>query len=135
MSEENPRVGTEANDLLTRLGHGVEMLRGSRIELENYRPAEHGDLVSFEGLPGYEEIDRYWLNAPFAYASINYDPEENEHHYHVVEPELSPHTTSCSARCSMTFTRRCCTNGSWRARPRRCSRGSSGTGSRTTAST
>jgi flagellar protein FlaI len=36
-----------------------------------------------------EEIDRYWLNVPFAFVSINYDPETTEHRYQVVEPDLT----------------------------------------------
>jgi len=80
---DDPRAGT-----LERLKRGVEALRGSHIDLENYRPDEHGALVSFQGMDGYEEIDRYWLNAPFAYASINYGAEDNEYVYRVAEPDL-----------------------------------------------
>jgi flagellar protein FlaI len=45
--------------------------------------------MEFDGLEGLEEVDRYWLNAPFAFVSINYDPDAGEHRYHVVEPRLS----------------------------------------------
>ena len=65
-----------------------EMLRGSTISVEDYTPAVHGSLIAFEGLSGLEEVDRYWVDAPFAFVSINYDPAEHEHYYHVVEPEL-----------------------------------------------
>jgi flagellar protein FlaI len=71
-----------------RLSRTIEMLRGSRIDVENYDPSRHGPLVEFDGLPGHEEVDRYWLNAPFSFVSINYDPTENEYAYHVVEPAL-----------------------------------------------
>ncbi len=64
------------------------MLRGSTISETEYRPAEHGPLVSFSGLEGYEEVDRYWVNAPYAFVWIGHDPAENEYRYHVVEPEL-----------------------------------------------
>jgi flagellar protein FlaI len=66
----------------------IEMFRGSRIDIENWAPARHDHLVDFGGREGYEEVDRYWLNAPFSYASINYDAEENQYLYHVVEPTL-----------------------------------------------
>ena len=66
----------------------AEVLRGSSISADGYDPAEHGPLVSFSGLDGYEEVDRYWVNAPFAFVSINHDDEENEYLYHVVEPDL-----------------------------------------------
>lgn len=71
-----------------QLARTAEMLRTSAVDLENYRPDEHGPLVTFSGLPGYEEVERYWVNAPFAFVSINFDPEANEHYYYVVEPEL-----------------------------------------------
>ncbi len=63
------------------------MLQGSTISVGEYDPSVHGSLITFTGVPGYEEVDRYWVNAPFAFVSINYDPEANEHLYHV-EPEL-----------------------------------------------
>ncbi|PSQ26384.1 type II secretion system protein [Halobacteriales archaeon QS_9_68_17] len=71
-----------------RIRRAVEMLRGSNIDPENYDPDRHGNLVTFDGLDGYEEIDRYWVNAPFAFVSINRDSEENKHLYHAVEPQL-----------------------------------------------
>ena len=55
---------------------------------ENYAPDTHGALVAFDGLEGYEEVDRYWLNAPYAFASINLDTEADEYRYQVVEPDL-----------------------------------------------
>ena len=71
-----------------RIRRTVEMLRGSNIDPENYDPDRHGNLVTFDGLDGYEEIDRYWVNAPFAFVSINRGHEENKYLYHAVEPEL-----------------------------------------------
>jgi flagellar protein FlaI len=73
---------------MEQLSRTVEMFRGSRIDIENWSPTEHGRLVNFGGKEGYEEVDRYWLNAPFSYASVNYDAEENQYLYHVVEPTL-----------------------------------------------
>ncbi|MFB6081485.1 MAG: type II/IV secretion system ATPase subunit [Halanaeroarchaeum sp.] len=72
-----------------RLERLIEVLTGSSIEVEDYDPAEHGPLISFSGLDGYEEVDRYWVNAPFAFISVNYDDAANEYRYEVVEPELS----------------------------------------------
>jgi flagellar protein FlaI len=66
----------------------AEVLRGTTIDAEEYDPSEHGSLVSFSGLDEYEETERYWVDAPFAFVSINYDDVENEYRYHVVEPEL-----------------------------------------------
>ncbi|ALG82362.1 type II/IV secretion system ATPase subunit [Halanaeroarchaeum sulfurireducens] len=77
------------DDARWRLARIVEVLRGSSVSAEGYDPDRHGPLVSFDGLPGYEEVDRYWVNAPFAFVSVNHDERHNEYRYHVVEPELT----------------------------------------------
>jgi len=71
------------------LSQTARALAGSTIDIDSYDPSRHEPLVSFDGLDGYEELERYWLNAPFAFASINYDPEETDYLYHVVEPKLT----------------------------------------------
>jgi flagellar protein FlaI len=83
-------VSRRVEDLQWRLERVYETLRGSRVDVGRYRPDEHGPLLSFDGVPGYEEVDRYWVDAPFAFVSINHDTEDNEHLYKVVEPELDP---------------------------------------------
>ncbi|PSP55179.1 type II secretion system protein [Halobacteriales archaeon QS_1_67_19] len=82
------RVRVRFRGVERRLRRTAEVLRGTAVNAEEYDPATHGPLVSFSGLDGFEEIERYWVNAPFAFVSINYDDAENEHRYHVVEPEL-----------------------------------------------
>ncbi len=71
------------------LSRTARMLTGSSVTLTDYDPKRHDPLVTFDGLPGYEEVDRYWVNAPFSFISINYDPEETKHYYYVVEPTLT----------------------------------------------
>jgi len=71
------------------LSQTARALTGSTLTVSEYDPKRHGRLVTFDGLEGYEEIDRYWVNAPFAFISINYLPEESEHRYYVAEPQLS----------------------------------------------
>ncbi|WP_254862116.1 type II/IV secretion system ATPase subunit [Halovivax gelatinilyticus] len=75
--------------LRRRLGYVGDVLRGSRIELARYDPNAHDPLVSFDVPVGFSEIDRYWVNAPFAFVSILFDPERNAHQYTVVEPSLT----------------------------------------------
>ncbi|MFC7134503.1 MULTISPECIES: type II/IV secretion system ATPase subunit [Salinibaculum] len=70
------------------LSRTARLLTGSLVTVTDYDPRRHDRLVSFDGLSGYEEIDRYWVDAPFSFVSINYDPEAQEHYYYVVEPEL-----------------------------------------------
>jgi flagellar protein FlaI len=66
----------------------MEVVRGSSLDVPEYSPQDHGPLVSFDGLPGYEEADRYWVNAPYAFVYVGFDPEDDEYLYHVVEPGL-----------------------------------------------
>jgi flagellar protein FlaI len=88
MSDTNePRKGV-LESAMEQLSRTVEMFQGSSIEIEDWSPSRHDRLVEFGGREGYEEVDRYWLNAPFSYASINYESEENQYLYHVVEPTL-----------------------------------------------
>ena len=88
MALERPRTSGTLDSLRKQALGVYEMLRGSTIDVEDYTPAYHGPLISFNGLEDYEEVERYWVDMPFAFVSINYDPEENEHLYYVVEPEL-----------------------------------------------
>jgi flagellar protein FlaI len=91
MAEHDPTDGGQ--DTVARLrewvGRTARLLTGSTVTVTDYDPRRHGRLVSFDGLDGYEEVDRYWVNVPYAFVSINYDPEAQEHLYHVVEPALS----------------------------------------------
>ena len=59
-------------------------------EPEPYDQDTHGALVVFEGVPNYEEVERYWVDKPYAFVVILYNEEENERVYHVCEPKLTP---------------------------------------------
>ena len=71
------------------LSKTARLLTGSTIGVTEYDPRRHSNLVEFDGLEGYEEIDRYWVNAPFAFVSINLDEAAQEYRYQVVEPSLT----------------------------------------------
>jgi flagellar protein FlaI len=43
----------------------------------------------FDYLAGYEEVERYWVNEPYSYVTLLFDPEEKTYRYQVVEPELT----------------------------------------------
>ncbi|MFC7132181.1 MULTISPECIES: type II/IV secretion system ATPase subunit [Salinibaculum] len=45
-------------------------------------------FFDFGYLQEYEEVEHHWVNAPFAYVSVLYDEDANEHIYHVTEPHL-----------------------------------------------
>ncbi len=38
----------------------------------------------------FREVDRYWVNKPFAFVSIFLSTKENEHKYYLIEPYLTP---------------------------------------------
>ncbi|MDY6966151.1 MAG: ATPase, T2SS/T4P/T4SS family [Halobacteriota archaeon] len=60
-----------------------------KLEIEEYLPDEHGDLTTFDGVPGYEEVERYWVNEPYAFVVILFNKNDNEYVYHVAEPALT----------------------------------------------
>jgi flagellar protein FlaI len=84
--------------LRRRLVRTYEMLRGSTLDVRPFRPGEDGPLASFDVPPGHDELDRYWVNAPFAYVVITRDVEESENRYHAVEPDLNPVETTLRDR-------------------------------------
>ena len=89
-SEPAPESGSDSlADVRDWLSRTARLLTGSAVRVTDYDPKRHGRLVDFDGLDGYEEIERYWVDAPFAFISINFDPEAQEHLYYVVEPELT----------------------------------------------
>lgn len=65
-------------------------LKKHEIKIEKYDPEKHGIITHFEGVPGYEEVERYWVTEPYAFVAILYSREKNEYLYHVVEPALTP---------------------------------------------
>ncbi len=65
------------------------ILRPTSLSIGEYLPGQHQPLVEFERPAELEEVERYWVNAPFAFVVILYDPAENEHRYRVVEPSLT----------------------------------------------
>lgn len=58
-------------------------------EIEKYDPDIHGPISHFDGLEGYEEVERYWVSEPYTFVVILFNPERNSHLYYVVEPELT----------------------------------------------
>jgi flagellar protein FlaI len=60
-------------------------------EVEDYNPKIHGPLVdlTFQPKPGFEEIEVYPVNEPFAYIRIIYDHSTHEYTYLILEPLLT----------------------------------------------
>ncbi|MFW5918374.1 MAG: type II/IV secretion system ATPase subunit [Haloferacaceae archaeon] len=74
------------DDVGRRVRRAVEMLRGSDLGVRPYRPAVDGPLGTFEVPVNEEEVDRYWVNPPYAYVAVTYLPDDSEHRYYAVEP-------------------------------------------------
>ncbi len=83
-SSDDSLLGT-ARRTITRV---LETLQGSTIHLKPYDPKTDGPLVDLPPLEGFEEVDRYWVNAPFSFVRIVYDSQRNKHRYQTVEPAL-----------------------------------------------
>ena len=81
-------LGDRIEELQRRLSHAWELLQGSTLDVSPFRPGEDGPLASFVVPEDEREVDRYWVNAPYAYVVITYDEAESEHRYYAVEPEL-----------------------------------------------
>ena len=75
-----------------RLSRTAEILRGSEVPDELYRPDEHGSIV---GSREFDDriVERYWLNAPYAYVLVTYDDQADKHRYRTVEPSLDSFET------------------------------------------
>jgi flagellar protein FlaI len=60
-------------------------------EVEDYNPKIHGPLVdlTFQPKPGFEEIEVYPVNEPYAYIRIIYDHSTHENTYIILEPLLT----------------------------------------------
>jgi flagellar protein FlaI len=81
-----PRV----DDLIAELDETVRELSTKISELEKMRATqEFTEYCVFNPPPGYQEIERYWIQKPFVWAAILYSPERNERMYYLVEPVLS----------------------------------------------
>lgn len=65
-----------------------DVLTQSTLAIDDYEPATHGPILTYSSPQDLEEIERYWVDAPFAFVTINHDQDANEHRYQVVEPDL-----------------------------------------------
>ncbi|WP_224332208.1 type II/IV secretion system ATPase subunit [Haloprofundus halobius] len=79
---------TPLDALRRRASRTLELLRGVDVAVRPLRPASDGPLASFDPPNGHEEVDRYWVSAPYAYVVVTYAAAENAHRYHTVEPDL-----------------------------------------------
>jgi flagellar protein FlaI len=100
MSGETLAGGIEGRieTLRRRARYTWELLRGVDVAVRPFQPGEDGPLGSFSPPEDETEVDRYWVNAPFAYVVITHDDEESEYRYHAVEPDLDEFAASLLER-------------------------------------
>jgi archaeal flagellar protein FlaI len=78
-------IKKQTENILNKNGKKIET-----IELvEPYNVGIYGNIVNFDGIPGYVEVDRYWVNEPFSFISIQFNVATDDYIYYIVEPELT----------------------------------------------
>jgi flagellar protein FlaI len=83
-----PQDGSIAADLLARLRRIARALRGSTFDPRPYDPAVDDPLATFSVPDGERELDRYWVNRPFAFVVITEHNADGDRSYYAVEPDL-----------------------------------------------
>ncbi len=89
LAEGNEEEQGEEAAKLNFVGKIKTLFRRTEIEVEPYEPEIHGPITEFKGLENYQEIERYWVNEPYAFIVILYNEDKNNHLYYIVEPELT----------------------------------------------
>jgi flagellar protein FlaI len=82
-------IKAKINEEISDLKSYIRILKRGKLQLEPFRVEKFGSIVSFNGLDGYVEKDRYWVHEPFAFVSIVHNEVKNEYQYLAIEPELS----------------------------------------------
>jgi flagellar protein FlaI len=83
--QQDDLSGEEKPSIMDRLKN---LFKKEEVGFEPYDPEKHGPLVFFDGREGYDEIDRYWVNEPYAFVVVLHNNERDNLWYQVVEPHL-----------------------------------------------
>lgn len=67
--------------------------KGSLV-IQPYDESIYGSITTFDGIPDHIEKERYWVNKPFSFISIQFNEASNDYIYYVVEPEMTPFETA-----------------------------------------
>lgn len=89
MSEDQPSQANRRSlgSITDRLFGSDDRTEAAAIFLEHEPTPE--EMLTLDLPTGLEEVDRYWVNHPYAMIAILYNDEESAHEYHVIEPELT----------------------------------------------
>ncbi|MDG6243224.1 MAG: type II/IV secretion system ATPase subunit [Methanolobus sp.] len=90
-STEESEIGTcgMKEEKISMFGKIKRLFKQTDIEMEPYDPEIHGTITEFKGVDGYQEVERYWVNEPYAFIVILYNEDKNNYLYYIVEPELT----------------------------------------------
>ena len=83
-------IGTGLRDRLRRI---LRAFRGSTLSYRPYDPARDEPLSTVTVSDDEQEIDRYWVNKPFAFVVIT-ERADGERSYYAVEPDLDAFETA-----------------------------------------
>ena len=91
-------IPVDAGNEIQDTGSSAEVVRELREFFEDVSadlpwdaPSEdflEDSFFDFSYLNDYEEVERYWVNKPFAYVSVLRDEKKRDVTYHVVEPKM-----------------------------------------------
>lgn len=81
---EHPTAQAIIDDVQTHFEESDELIFDDRPDPERLEKR----FFDFGYLDDYEELERLWVQEPYAYVTVVRDPEENELRYHVSEPRL-----------------------------------------------
>lgn len=87
--EQTGNTDTESKpSLLSNAFTALKSIRKKELKtLPPYDPAVHESLIDYEVPDGYTELERYWVDEPYAFISIIQNRKMPQ--YHVVEPSLT----------------------------------------------
>ncbi|KCZ72653.1 ATPase, type IV secretory pathway VirB11 component like protein [Candidatus Methanoperedens nitroreducens] len=86
-----PQLHLKKYDFFENLKNSYSLIDKKKdTEIPPYDAGVYGNIVNFGGIPGYVEVERYWVNEPFSFISIQFNELSNDYIYYVVEPELTP---------------------------------------------
>jgi Type IV secretory pathway, VirB11 components, and related ATPases involved in archaeal flagella biosynthesis len=89
MTEEKEDEQGKEKEKLSFVDKIRTLFKRTEIEIEPYDTEIHGPIAEFKDVEGYQEIERYWVNEPYAFIVILYNEDKNNHLYYIVEPELT----------------------------------------------
>ncbi|MEM2878560.1 MAG: type II/IV secretion system ATPase subunit, partial [Candidatus Hadarchaeales archaeon] len=93
--EPLPKKGAELDraikEIVTKKKIKIEEAKPAELKLEGFPPYDpkiHGPITKPEPIEGFQSVEEYWVDEPFAYVQIMQNPKTRERLYCLVEPKL-----------------------------------------------